>query len=170
MRSSLVGARQRGYESRVAVAIGKKRKSTFNEAEYHMVQDLYASRFDTYDKLRERYRRHIGQHHIRGRGQLPAGYDGVANGLKGSNTNHGVLTDEEKNWLKMTPDTWTVQRCSINDSVFCTLDYCRDFQFDNSVIKQYYKEHPDQDWQPSYARIKSLQIHQQYPGDYFSLH
>ena len=96
-----------------------------------MVQDLYASRFDTYDKLREQYRRKIGQNHIRGKGQLPVGYDGVVNNLRGPKSNHYVLTDEEKNWLKMTPETWTVQRCSTNESIFCTMDYCRDFQFDN---------------------------------------
>ena len=35
----------------------------------------------------------------------------------------------------MTAETWTVQRCSINESVFCTRDYCRDFQFDNSTTR-----------------------------------
>ena len=169
MQSSLAGARRQGYESNVVVAVGMPKATTFSAADYTLLQDLYASRFDTYDKLRERYRRKIGQDHITGKGQLPVGYDGVANKLKGTHKNRGVLTDEEKNWLKMTPAASTVQRCTINNSSFCTVDYCKDFQFDNSVIKIYYKEHPDEGWLPAFAWIKRFLIHEQYPGCLFFL-
>ena len=164
MPSSLAGATPLGYEhkARVVTAVGPRKLWDMTPGRFGFVQDLYASRFTAYDKLRERYRRKIKENPITSTAQIPLGYNGVAGGLRGISS--GALSQEEENWLKMNGRAWRVDRATINDRTFCTVSYCKPFKYDNSVIKQRYFDRGEGEWLAAYAWIQRLLVHEQYPG------
>jgi hypothetical protein len=162
-RSSLAGATPKGYTSKTVFAVGARRRADIPLAGYQFLQDLYASRFVVYDKLRERYRRKMGWNPITSREQIPMGYDGLASGLRGAGG--AALNMEELNWLKMNTIAYSYERATINDAKFCTTAYCKELQYDNSVIKLIYNDADAGDNQDAYAWIKKMFVHEHYPGN-----
>jgi hypothetical protein len=64
----------------------------------------------------------------------------------------------------MDTSAYSYERASINDAQFCTAAYCKDLQYDNSVIKLVYNDADAGDNQDAYAWIKKMFVHEQYPG------
>ena len=64
----------------------------------------------------------------------------------------------------MTRTAYFIECADFNSLPFCTAAYCSGLQYDNSVIKQLYREQVGQEPKPAYGWIKRLFIHELYPG------
>ena len=158
--SSLAGAREVDYTLRVVVAKGAHNEVQLTCDDYAQVQDLWACFDREYDNLRDKYRSYIGERrgHQNSISQLPAD-------LSDTTIRRLQLTEKQLSCLNMTPTAYSVDTADFNSLPFCTVSYCSDLQYDDSVIKQMYEDSEEKsERRAAYAWIKRLLIHELYPG------
>ena len=155
--SSLAGAVDRDFSLRKATVKGKQMVVELSDEDFAHVQDVWAVQDRDYDKLRDKYRRSIGERLGRGKSQIPEG-------LVLDRLNRTELASKERSCLLISEKASSADRADFNGLAFCTSHHCNGLQTDDSVVKLFYEEFEDQRRAPAFAWIQRILIHELYPG------
>ena len=158
--STLAGANKVDY-SNVTFKINKKtHPDELSPRLFGQLQDQWAIRSQVYRQLRQRFRDEQRLLHKKPRLLT----DVMQLGPDFDPRRAPSLTDEEKQWLSMTPAIKTFTKVVVNGRYHFRTMESEEFNLtDNSVVKEWsYDEHNDE--VRTYGRIEQMFIHEAYPG------
>ena len=159
---SLAAAKEVDYDNVSYEPKWGQTKCIMGDVVYREVQELYESRFTDYASLRKKYQTLLREVRSHRTSHLPP--DAATFFINRRKWN--ALNEDQQKFCRMTSAAKTITRAENKvGAKFCTEAYCKDFLFDNSVVKYIWRDRENHSADTvAYARIKQLYLHEMWPG------